>query len=144
MGGNTKFFGAALFRLREADFGEIRHHGGVSPAWPISYKDLESYYAEAEDLFEVRGERGVDPTDPPAAPYPYPAISHEERLERLSADFAALGLHPFHTPLGVRLDEQDRRTSRCIRCNTCDGYPCLIHAKSDAEMMCIEPTFAHA
>jgi choline dehydrogenase-like flavoprotein len=141
VGGNTKFFGAALFRLREVDFGEIQHAGGVSPAWPISYKDLESYYAEAEDLFEVRGERGVDPTEPPATgPYPYPAISHEERLERLSADFSSLGLHPFHTPLGVRLDEQHRRTSRCIRCNTCDGYPCLIHAKSDAEMMCIEPT----
>lgn len=141
VGGNTKFFGAALFRLRESDFGEIRHHGGVSPAWPITYKDLEPYYTEAEDLFEVRGERGVDPTEPPTtAPYPYPAISHEERLEHLSAEFAAQGLHPFHTPLGVRLDEQNRRTSRCIRCNTCDGYPCLIHAKSDAEMMCIEPT----
>ncbi|WP_353066903.1 GMC family oxidoreductase [Tunturibacter psychrotolerans] len=141
VGGNTKFFGAALFRLREVDFGEIRHEAGVSPAWPISYKDLESYYDEAEDLFEVRGERGVDPTDPPTTgPYPFPAISHEERLERLSADFSSMGLHPFHTPLGVRLDEQHRRTSRCIRCNTCDGFPCLIHAKSDAEMMCIEPT----
>ena len=95
VGGNTKFFGAALFRLREVDFGEIRHEGGVSPAWPISYKDLESYYAEAEDLFEVRGERGVDPTEPPATgPYPYPAISHEERLERLSADFSSHGPAP--------------------------------------------------
>ncbi len=140
VGGNTKFFGAALFRLRETDFGEIRHHGGISPAWPLSYQDLASYYAQAEELFQVRGERGVDPTDPPGGPYPYPAISHEERLERLSADFAASGLHPFHTPLGVRLDEKDWRTSPCIRCNTCDGYPCLIHAKSDAEMMCIEPT----
>ena len=140
VGGNTKFFGAALFRLREADFGRINHHDGVSPAWPISYNDLEAYYTEAEQLFEVRGERGVDPLDPPGPAYPFPPISHEERLERLSADFAAAGLHPFHTPLGVRLDEQHRRTSRCIRCNTCDGYPCLLHAKSDAEMMCIEPT----
>ena len=140
VGGNTKFFGAALFRLREADFGRINHHDGVSPAWPISYNDLEAYYTEAEQLFEVRGERGVDPLDPPGPTYPFPPISHEERLERLSADFAAAGLHPFHTPLGVRLDEQHRRTSRCIRCSTCDGYPCLLHAKSDAEMMCIEPT----
>ena len=140
VGGNTKFFGAALFRLREADFGRINHYDGVSPAWPISYNDLEAYYTEAEQLFEVRGERGVDPLDPPGPTYPFPPISHEERLERLSADFAAAGLHPFHTPLGVRLDEQHRRTSRCIRCSTCDGYPCLLHAKSDAEMMCIEPT----
>ncbi len=140
VGGNTKFYGAALFRLRESDFGEVRHHGGVSPAWPISYSELEPYYTQAEHLFEVRGERGVDPTDPPSTgPYPFPPVSHETRLGELSADFAAAGLHPFHTPLGVRLDERNLRTSRCIRCSTCDGYPCLIHAKADAEMMCIEP-----
>ena len=44
VGGNTKFYGAALFRLRPEDFGELRHHGGISPAWPISYDDLEPYY----------------------------------------------------------------------------------------------------
>ena len=44
VGGNTKFYGAALFRLRKEDFGEIRHHGGLSPAWPIAYEDLEPYY----------------------------------------------------------------------------------------------------
>ena len=42
-GGNTKFYGAALFRLRPEDFGKLRHHGGVSPAWPISDGDLEPY-----------------------------------------------------------------------------------------------------
>src|SRR5881398_1526622 len=47
VGGNTKFYGAALFRLRKEDFGEIRHHGGLSPAWPISYDELEPYYARA-------------------------------------------------------------------------------------------------
>jgi len=40
VGGNTKFYGAALFRLRPEDFSVIRHHGGLSPAWPISYDDL--------------------------------------------------------------------------------------------------------
>jgi choline dehydrogenase-like flavoprotein len=141
VGGNTKFFGAALFRLREADFGEIRHGGGISPAWPLSYSDLRPYYDRAEKLFQVHGERGVDPTEPPTdGPYPFPPISHEERIEDLSSHFTASGLHPFHTPLGVRLNEANRRTSPCIRCNTCDGFPCLIHAKSDAEVLCIEPT----
>src|SRR5882757_2746981 len=51
VGGNTKFYGAALFRLRKEDFGELRHYGGVSPAWPISYDDLESYYAQAENQY---------------------------------------------------------------------------------------------
>lgn len=146
VGGNTKFFGAALFRLREADFDEIRHQGGLSPAWPLSYSDFRPYYTQAEALFQVHGDRGADPTEPPAdGPYPYPPISHEQRIARLSAALEASGLHPFHTPLGVRLDETDRRTSPCIRCNTCDGYPCLIHGKSDAEVLCIEPTLkAHS
>jgi choline dehydrogenase-like flavoprotein len=143
VGGNTKFFGAALFRLRETDFGEIRHYGGISPAWPISYPDLRPYYSEAEQLFQVHGARGSDPTEPPAdGPYPFPPISHEDRIARLSDDFKESGVHPFHTPLGVRLDEGHRRTSLCIRCNSCDGYPCLVHAKSDAEVLCIEPTLA--
>ena len=110
VGGNTKFYGAALFRLRREDFGELRHHGGVSPAWPISYDELEPYYTEAEHLYQVHGERGEDPTEPPAsAPYRYPAVSHEPRIQQLSDDFAALGLHPFHTPLGIMLDEKNRR-----------------------------------
>src|SRR5213592_5204064 len=64
VGGNTKFYGAALFRLRQRDFGELRHHGGISPAWPISYDELEPYYTEAERLYRVHGERGIDPTEP--------------------------------------------------------------------------------
>src|SRR5215468_11075754 len=46
VGGNTKFYGAALFRLRQRDFGEIRHHGGISPGWPIDYDELEPYYTQ--------------------------------------------------------------------------------------------------
>jgi choline dehydrogenase-like flavoprotein len=140
VGGNTKFYGAALFRLRKEDFGEIKHHGGISPAWPIRYEDLEPYYTRAEQLYHVHGERGVDPTDPPAsAPYPHPPVSHEPRIQQLSDDFARLGLRPFHVPLGVMLDEKDPRRSTCIRCNTCDGYPCLVYAKSDAQVVCVDP-----
>jgi choline dehydrogenase-like flavoprotein len=140
VGGNTKFYGSALFRLRREDFGELRHHGGVSPAWPISYDELEPYYTEAEHLYQVHGERGEDPTEPVAsAPYKFPAVSHEPRLQQLSEDFAGLGLHPFHTPLGIMLNEKDRRQSRCIRCGTCDGHPCLVNAKSDAQVVCVDP-----
>jgi choline dehydrogenase-like flavoprotein len=139
VGGNTKFFGAALFRLRKEDFGEIRHCGGISPPWPIAYEDLQPYYTQAEQLYHVHGQRGEDPTDPPATlPYPHPPVSHEPRMQRLSEDFARLGLNPFHTPLGVMLDERDPR-SRCIRCNTCDGYPCLVYAKSDAQVVAVDP-----
>ncbi len=144
VGGNTKFYGAALFRLRKEDYTEIKHHGGTSPAWPISYDVLEPYYTKAEHLYQVHGERGVDPTEPPAsAPYLYPPVSHEPRIQQLSDDFTHLGLRPFHTPLGVMLDEKSMHNSRCIRCNTCDGFPCLVYAKSDAHVVCVDPALQH-
>ncbi len=144
VGGNTKFYGAALFRLRKEDFGEIRHHGGVSPAWPISYQDLEPYYTQAEQLYHVHGLRGEDPTEPPAAaPYPHPPVSHEPRMQLLSEEFARVGLRPFHTPLGVMLDEKNPHKSKCIRCNTCDGFPCLVYAKSDAHVVGVDPALEH-
>ena len=122
-----------------------RHHGGVSPAWPISYDDLEPYYTEAEHLYQVHGERGVDPTEPPAsAPYLHPPVSHEPRIQQLSEDFARLGLTPFHVPLGVMLDESNPLRSRCIRCSTCDGHPCLVWAKSDAQVVCVDPALEHS
>jgi len=144
VGGNTKFYGAALFRLRKEDFGQIRHHGGVSPAWPVSYEEMEPYYTKAEQLYHVHGERGADPTEPPAsAPYPHPPVSHEPRMQRLSDDFARLGCTPFHVPLGIMLDEKNRRTSACIRCSTCDGHPCLVGAKSDSQVVCVDPALRH-
>ena len=140
VGGNTKFYGAALFRLRKEDFGALRHHGGVSPAWPISYDELEPYYLQAEHLYQVHGERGADPTDPwSSGPYAYPKISHEPRIQKLHDDLEKLGMNPFHVPLGVRLDEANPRKSACIRCSTCDGFPCLVYAKSDAQTLCVDP-----
>jgi choline dehydrogenase-like flavoprotein len=144
VGGNTKFYGAALFRLRREDFGELRHWGGMSPAWPITYDELEPYYAEAERVYQVHGDRGADPTEPPASgPYPHPRVTHEPRIQELHEDFVSQGLHPFHVPLGIMLDEGNRRTSKCIRCATCDGFPCLVQAKSDAQVCCVDPALAH-
>ena len=145
VGGNTKVYGAALLRFREKDFGEVRHHGGVSPAWPISYADLEPYYTKAEHLYQVHGEHGVDPTEPPAsAPYRYPPVSHEPRIQELRDDFKRMGHKPFFLPLGIRLNENHPETSACIKCSTCDGYPCLVNAKSDAHITCVEPALQHS
>jgi choline dehydrogenase-like flavoprotein len=145
VGGNTKFYGAALFRLRAEDFGELRHHGGLSPAWPIDYADLEPYYTEAERLYHVHGTRGEDPTEPPAsADYPHPAVSHETRIQHLHDDLAALGLKPFHTPLGVMLDEKKPEASPCIRCDTCDGFPCLVSAKADSQTCGVDHAVRHS
>ncbi|MEB0178361.1 dehydrogenase, partial [Undibacterium sp. CCC3.4] len=84
VGGNSKVYGAALLRLRERDFGELVHGDGVSPAWPLRYEEFAPWYDEAEHLFHVHGQRGEDPNEPPSStPFPYPAVSHELRIEAL-------------------------------------------------------------
>ncbi len=138
VGGNTKVYGAALFRLRQEDFGVLHHKGGISPAWPVTYDVFEPYYTQAEKLYRVRGKQGIDPTEPPRSEeYPFPPLSNEPRMQEIQEDLEKKGLRPFPCPLGLQLDEQDRVESRCIRCDSCDGYPCLVHAKSDAEVNCI-------
>ena len=144
VGGATKLYGAALYRLREEDFSELNHHDGVSPAWPISYEELEPYYSKAEQLYEVHGEHGQDPTEPYAsAPYPFPAVSHEPRIQQLSDDFEAAGYHPFHAPCGIRLNEQNMPYSACVRCQNCDGFPCAVHGKSDADVLGVRPALEY-
>jgi choline dehydrogenase-like flavoprotein len=144
VGGATKMYGAALYRLRKEDFGPLAHYDGVSPGWPISYDDLEPYYTKAEQLYEVRGARGEDPTEPPAsAPYPFPAVSHEPRIQKLSDDLARAGYHPFHSPCGIMLNEANMPYSTCVRCMDCDGFPCVVHAKSDAEVLGVRPALGY-
>jgi choline dehydrogenase-like flavoprotein len=144
VGGATKMFGAALYRLRKEDFGALEHYDGISPAWPISYDEMEPYYTKAEQMYQVRGARGEDPTEPPSsAPYPFPAVSHEPRIQQLHDDLARAGYHPFHAPCGVMLNEQNAPFSSCIRCKDCDGFPCLVHAKSDAEVIAVRPALQY-
>ena len=146
VGGNSKMYGSALFRLRERDFGELPHKGGVSPAWPLGYDAFEPYYCEAEALFHVHGLRGEDPNEPwSSKPYAYPPVSHEPRIQELNDKLTGLGLHPFHLPLGILLDERDGKptpTSPCIRCDAFDGFPCPVNAKADAQVICVDPTLA--
>ncbi|BDD12319.1 dehydrogenase (plasmid) [Fulvitalea axinellae] len=140
VGGNTKVYGAALFRLREKDFGLVEHSGGVSPAWPISYKELEPYYTQAEKLYGVRGRRQMDRTEPKASEeYPFGPIKHEPRIQEIHNLLEKKGYNPFYIPLGVKLHDDMLESSKCIRCDTCDGFPCLVHAKSDADVDCVRP-----
>jgi len=144
VGGNTKFYGAVLASLRAEDFGELHHQDGVSAAWPMSYTDFEPYYGAAEALYQVHGRSGVDPTEPVySQEYRYPAVSHEPRIQRLSDDLERIGLHPYPLPVGVLLNEAMRQASTCIRCETCDGFPCLINAKSDAQVIAVDPALRH-
>jgi choline dehydrogenase-like flavoprotein len=146
VGGNSKVYGAALFRLRERDFDEIVHEDGISPAWPLKYADFAPYYEEAERLFQVHGQAGEDPTEPAGRDaFPYPPVAHEPRIAALSETFASHGLQPFHLPLGIKLDEKEGKptpTSVCIKCDAFDGFPCLLNGKADAQVMCVDPMLA--
>jgi choline dehydrogenase-like flavoprotein len=140
VGGATKLYGAALYRLRPQDFGEIKHVDGISPAWPLDYGDFEPWYSKAEQMYQVHGNGGEDPTEGHRSePYPWPAVSHEPRIQQISDDLAKGGYHPFHAPCGIMLNEAERARSTCIRCTWCDGYPCLVHAKSDADVIAVRP-----
>jgi choline dehydrogenase-like flavoprotein len=150
VGGQTKVYGAAMFRMRAEDFGVVQHEGGISPAWPINYADMEPYYTRAEELFHVHGDLGTappvpggfgssfDPTEPfHSKPYPFAPLSNEPRMAEIEAAVRNCGVKTFPIPLGLKRNAADPVESKCIRCDTCDGYPCLVHAKSDADINCI-------
>lgn len=139
IGGNTKFWGSVLYRLRREDFAALEHADGVSPPWPIDYETLAPYYDRAERLFGVRGEAGVDPTDPPRGPFPFPAVPHAPGMQHLVDRMREYGLRPAPLPLGL-LRPGD--PGGCVLCNTCNSFPCRIGAKSDAEVCCVDPALA--
>jgi choline dehydrogenase-like flavoprotein len=139
VGGNTKVYGACLPRFREEDFGELQHPDGISPAWPISYADIEPHYAQAEQLYGVHGNANGDPNGPwRSSDYPYPALDHEPTTAALADSLQGQGLHPFLMPMGVDF----RDGGSCIRCRTCDGFPCRLGAKNDAEVRAVRPALA--
>ena len=142
VGGNTKFWGSVLYRLRREDFQAVKHVDGVSPAWPIDYETLEPWYERAERLYHVHGETGLDPGEPPrSGPYPYPAIEHAGQMATLVAGLREQGLHPSPLPLGVI---RPGTPGGCVLCNTCNSFPCRIHAKSDADVLCVRPAVGRA
>jgi choline dehydrogenase-like flavoprotein len=140
IGGNTKVYGAAMFRLREKDFADLQHKGGLSPGWVVRYDEFEPYYGKAEVLFDVHGEAGIDPTEPRrSTPFPFPPLPNEPRMQIIQDAVKKQGLRPYPVPLGLKRNSADPLRSPCIRCDTCDGFPCLVHAKADADINCIRP-----
>ena len=144
VGGNTKVYGAALQRMRAEDFGEVKHLEGVSPAWEFTYQDFEPYYTRAESIFKIHGNKGEDITEPPmSAEYPHPALPHEPRMQEVADELGQLDLHPHHLTLAVDRNVEDPDNSPCIRCATCDPYPCKIDAKMDAQKACVDPALEY-
>ncbi len=139
VGGNTKVYGAAMLRYREQDFLGIEHEEGHSMPWPITYQDLRPYYDEAEHLLGVHGQVGEDPLEPPRDEFPFPAMPHEPVIEELAESLRQQGLHPFHLPVSIDFGPD----GKCVRCQTCDGFPCQVQAKGDAETSFLRPALRH-
>lgn len=140
VGGNSKMYGAALFRFRESDFEEVKHYGGISPEWPLKYDTYENYYEQAEKLYSVHGKRGIDPTEPPAkAEYPLPPLAYEPLIKNLDAGLKQIGLHPFPLPMGVRLPQDYTATEAPVILENFDGFPDLTDSKADGQVMCLRP-----
>jgi choline dehydrogenase-like flavoprotein len=131
VGGNTKFWGSVLYRLRREDFQAVEHMDGLSPAWPIDYDTLAPYYDRAERIYQVHGELGTDPTEPDHDTFPHSPIPHSEEMAAIVSKLRSLGLHPSPLPLGIR--------DGCILCATCNSFACKVHAKSEAEVCCVRP-----
>ena len=148
VGGNTKFYGAALFRLRPEDFGEIRHHGGISPSWPLDYDRLRTVVRRGRGAVHGarRGGRGPDRRAEERTVSPIPRCGTSRGSSSCHDDLERLGLHPSHLPIGVMLDQDDDgeavHGSRCIRCDRVDGFPCLVEGKADAQTVCVDPALA--
>lgn len=139
VGGNTKVYGSSLPRLRAQDFERTEYPSGISPAWPFRYGDIEPYYGRMEELFRVHGTTGEDPSEPwRSTPFPYPALEHEPYVTETIRRLQDQGLHPSSTAMGVDL----RPGGACVRCNTCDGFPCRLGAKSDAQTCALDPAVA--
>lgn len=132
VGGPSVFYGGVSMRFREADFDASPEIVGNSDArWPYSYGDLEPYYTRAEQILDVAGEVGRDPTEPArSAPYPQALdkLSYTSRLiEQAATD---LRLNPFRLALAINYSADGNRP-RCISCTTCDTFACAIQAKND-------------
>jgi choline dehydrogenase-like flavoprotein len=140
VGGNSKMYGAALFRFRESDFEEVKHYGGLSPAWPFGYEVLEPYYEKAEKLYSVHGKRGIDPSEPPAnAEYPLPQIPYEPLIQDIDNKMQQIGLQPFPLPMGVKLPQDYTATEAPVMLENFDGFPDPTDSKADGQTMCLRP-----
>jgi len=139
VGGQTKSFGAAMYRLRESDFRDTEMESGRSPGWPLSYGDLEKYYGQAETLYRVHGSSENDPTEPPrSTPWPHAAIPHQGPVRDLVRRVTErAGMPVSYIPRGIDYDPANG--GKCVLCRRCDGYYCPRDAKMDAEVAALRP-----
>jgi choline dehydrogenase-like flavoprotein len=140
VGGNSKMYGAALFRFRESDFEQVQHHGGSSPEWPLKYAIYEPYYTIAEQLYSAHGKRGIDPSEPWATnEYPLPPFPYEPLIKDLNALMEQVGLRPFPLPMGIKLPQDFTQTEAPVLLENFDGFPDPTDSKADGQVVALRP-----
>lgn len=132
VGGQSVFSGAVALRFRERDFEAAPEIVGDSGAeWPLRYADLAPYYARAEEILDVAGQEGVDPTEPKReARYAHPPAQLSRTSSVIEQAARELGLHPFRLPLAINYENGSARHA-CQACTTCDAFACAVEAKND-------------
>jgi choline dehydrogenase-like flavoprotein len=139
VGGNSKFYGAVLSRYRAEDFSELKHREGSSPAWPFAYEELEPWYGRAEQLYQVRGSLGEDPTEPShSTNYPHAPVPDEAPIAEVRSRLKTAGLHPFSLPLGVEIERWLTKAK-----TPWDAHPNSDDGKMDAESAALKVALGH-
>lgn len=132
VGGQSVFYGGALYRFREQDF---EHHeeilGESGAEWPFGYQDLEPFYSTAEALLAVSGNTGDDPTEPPrSAPYPRRASPLTHSARAIAGAATRLGLTPSRIPLAFSCADGGSRRP-CTQCGSHERCYCAVDVKYD-------------
>ena len=142
VGGNTKFWGSVLYRLRREDFQAIEHVDGVSPAWPIDYDTLAPYYERAERLYHVHGAaRRRSRPSRRAGRFRYAPVPHAAGMAAIVERAARAG--PASVAAAAR-PAPPARPAAASSATPATRSPASIHAKSDAEVCGVRPALARA
>jgi len=140
VGGQTKFYGAALYRYRESDFAAVEHEAGTTPGWPLDYAELAPFYDRVEAVYKVHGDPGLDRTEPPRGrPLPHSHLPHSPTVARMVARLAEVGAEPAPIPRALLWQNA---SGPCQLCATCDAHLCRVEAKGDTDIAAVRPALA--
>jgi choline dehydrogenase-like flavoprotein len=135
VGGGGFHADGKLPRFRAVDFEARSVLGPIEGAdivdWPVSYDEMEPYYADAERLIGVAGDADANPfAEWRSGPYPMPPGADMFGAVLTSAAATRFGYHPYRAPTGVNSVPYDGRPA-CNNCGFCAYYGCPIEAKGD-------------
>jgi len=147
VGGSSNFMSGMLHRMHPDDFKLKTKYGEIKGAnvvdWPISYAELEPYYALAENLVGISGKYIKHPFEPPRSTvdFPQPPTSENAVVKLLDKSCKALGIVPLVTPRAVlSRDKGDRKA--CYYSNFCGSYGCSSGAKGSSREALLQPALA--